>query len=119
MAQPEHGDRGQSAMPPVEFSLNHLLCAVQFNVVNLMPASTVTLNVFTLNGLREGKAVITKGKPVVTLSSDTSYGLTENVPDEEKELEYNTPYKLFSNDGGGRLCAAVAAYAGSIRRTDG
>ena len=31
---------------PVEFSLNHLLCAVQFNVVNLMPASTVTLNVF-------------------------------------------------------------------------
>lgn len=85
---------------PVEFSLNHLLCAVQFNVVNLMPASTVMLNDFQLSGLREGEAVITKGKPVVTLSSDTSYGLTENVPDEEKELEYNTPYKLFSNDGG-------------------
>ena len=89
-----------NAHDPVEFELNHLLCAVQFNVVNLMPASTVKLDGFQLSGLREGEAVITKGEPKVTLSSDTSYGLTENVPDEEKELEYNTPYKLFSNDGG-------------------
>lgn len=82
---------------PVEFSLNHLLCAVQFNVVNLMPASTVMLNDFQLSGLRKGEAVITKGVPEVTLSNGTSYVLTENVTD---ELEYNKPHKLFSGDGG-------------------
>lgn len=84
---------------PVEFSLNHLLCAVQFNVVNLMPASTVMLKGFQLSGLRKGEAVITKGVPEVKLSSDTSYGLTENVT-ADKELEYNKPHKLFSDDEG-------------------
>lgn len=82
---------------PVEFSLNHLLCAVQFNVVNLMPASTVKLDGFQLSGLREGEAVITKGVPEVTLSSDT-YNLDEDVT--SQTLEYNKPYKLFSDDGG-------------------
>lgn len=82
---------------PVEFSLNHLLCAVQFNVVNLMPASTVKLDGFQLSGLREGEAVITKGVPKVTLSSDT-YNLDEDVT--SQTLEYNKPHKLFSGDGG-------------------
>lgn len=82
---------------PVEFSLNHLLCAVQFNVVNLMPASTVKLDGFQLSGLREGEAVITKGVPKVTLSSNT-YNLDEDVT--SQTLEYNKPHKLFSDDGG-------------------
>lgn len=81
----------------VEFELNHLLCAVQFNVVNLMPASTVKLDGFQLSGLREGEAVITKGVPKVTLSSDT-YNLDEDVT--SQTLEYNKPHKLFSDDGG-------------------
>lgn len=88
-----------NAHDPVEFELNHLLCAVQFNVVNLMPASTVMLKGFQLSGLRKGEAVITKGVPKVKLSSDTSYGLTENVT-ADKELEYNKPHKLFSDDEG-------------------
>lgn len=81
----------------VEFELNHLLCAVQFNVVNLMPASTVKLDGFQLSGLREGEAVITKGVPKVTLSSNT-YNLDEDVT--SQTLEYNKPHKLFSDDGG-------------------
>lgn len=86
-----------NAHDPVEFELNHLLCAVQFNVVNLMPASTVKLDGFQLSGLREGEAVITKGEPKVTLSSDT-YNLDEDVT--SQTLEYNKPHKLFSDDGG-------------------
>lgn len=86
-----------NAHDPVEFELNHLLCAVQFNVVNLMPASTVKLDGFQLSGLREGEAVITKGEPEVTLSSDT-YNLGEDVT--SQTLEYNKPHKLFSDDGG-------------------
>ena len=88
---------------PVEFSLNHLLCAVQFNVVNLMPTENVTLNRFRLSGLRKGEAVIKKGVPEVKLSSDNNldkdtYNLDEDVTNQP--LEYNTPHKLFSNDGG-------------------
>ena len=86
-----------NAHDPVEFELNHLLCAVQFNVVNLMPASTVKLDGFQLSGLRKGEAVITKGVPKVTLSSDT-YNLYEDVT--SQTLEYNKPHKLFSDDGG-------------------
>lgn len=82
---------------PVEFSLNHLLCAVQFNVVNLMPTENVELNNFRLSGLRKGKAVITKGVPEVTLSSDSDiYNLHEDVTNQP--LEYNKPHKLFSDD---------------------
>lgn len=86
---------------PVEFSLNHLLCAVQFNVVNLMPASTVMLDDFQLSGLRKGEAVITKGVPEVTLSSDT-YNLDEDEDEDvtSQTLEYNKPHKLFSDDEG-------------------
>lgn len=84
---------------PVEFSLNHLLCAVQFNVVNLMPASTVMLNDFQLSGLRKGEAVITKGVPEVTLSNGT-YNLDEDEDVTSQTLEYNKPHKLFSDDGG-------------------
>lgn len=84
---------------PVEFSLNHLLCAVQFNVVNLMPASTVMLNDFQLSGLRKGEAVITKGVPEVTLSNGT-YNLDEDEDVTSQTLEYNKPHKLFSDDEG-------------------
>lgn len=55
----------------VEFELNHLLCAVQFNVVNLMPSGMVTLTDFTLSGLHKGSAVIKQGTPAVTLDADT------------------------------------------------
>lgn len=79
----------------VEFELNHLLCAVQFNVVNLMPSETVTLTGFTLNGLHEGSAVIEQGTPNVTFPTAGTYGFSSTYTSEV--LAFNTPLNLFPN----------------------
>lgn len=79
----------------VEFELNHLLCAVQFNVVNLMPDPDVevTLTGFTLSGLHKGNAVITKGTPNVTFPTAGTYGFSSTYTSEV--LAFNTPLNLF------------------------
>lgn len=81
----------------VEFELNHLLCAVQFNVVNLMPDPDVevTLTGFTLSGLHKGNAVITKGTPNVTFPTAGTYGFSSTYTSEV--LAFNTPLNLFPN----------------------
>lgn len=84
----------------VEFELKHLLCAVQFNVVNLMPSETVTLTGFTLSGLHEGSAVITQGTPVVTFAKDvTTYGFSADIVSGGQNLIFNQAHNLFSSDG--------------------
>lgn len=79
----------------VEFELNHLLCAVQFNVVNLMPSETVTLTGFSLSGLHKGNAVIEQGKPNVTFPTPGTYGFPSTYTSEV--LAFNTPLNLFPN----------------------
>lgn len=79
----------------VEFELNHLLCAVQFNVVNLMPSETVTLTRFSLSGLHKGNAVIEQGTPNVTFPTAGTYGFPSTYTSEV--LAFNTPLNLFPN----------------------
>lgn len=82
----------------VEFELNHLLCAVQFNVVNLMPSETVTLTGFTLSGLHKGSAVIKQGTPAVTLDTDT-YAFPADIAPGGQILTFNQAHNLFSSNG--------------------
>lgn len=84
-----------NAHDPVEFELNHLLCAVQFNVVNLMPSETVTLTDFTLSGLHKGSAVIKQGTPNVTFPTAGTYEFPSTYTSEV--LAFNTPLNLFPN----------------------
>lgn len=79
----------------VEFELNHLLCAVQFNVVNLMPSGMVTLTDFTLSGLHKGSAVIKQGTPDVTFPTLVTYEFSSTYTSEV--LAFNTPLNLFPN----------------------
>lgn len=84
---------------PVEFNLNHLLCAVQFNVVNLMPSATIQYQNFTLNGIyQKGSVSITKGLPVINLTKTDSEksNFSSNA---SKILEYNVPHNVFSEIG--------------------
>lgn len=83
-----------NAHDPVEFELNHLLCAVQFNVVNLMPSETVTLTGFSLSGLRIGNAVITQGTPAVTLDAVT-YAFSADIASGGQTLTFNQAHNLF------------------------
>ena len=78
----------------VEFELNHLLCAVQFNVVNLMPSGTVTLTDFRLSGLHKGSAVIKQGTPAVTLDADT-YAFSADIASGGQTLTFNQAHNLF------------------------
>lgn len=87
---------------PVEFSLNHLLCAVQFNVVNLYDVTTV-LNVsnFTISGLSNTQQA--------TLSLSDGNVSYECEQDEEgtgvikverpSSVNYNQAYNVFSGFG--------------------
>lgn len=86
-----------NAHDPVEFELNHLLCAVQFNVVNLMPDSDVevTLTGFTLSGLHQGNAVIEQGTPNVMFPTAGTYGFSSTYTSEK--LAFNNPLNLFPN----------------------
>ena len=86
----------------VEFELNHLLCAVQFNVVNLMPDSDVevTLTGFTLSGLHKGSAVIKQGTPTITFDTDATdavYDFSAGIASEGQNLTFNQAHNLFSN----------------------
>lgn len=83
----------------VEFELNHLLCAVQFNVVNLMPSETVTLTGFSLSGLHKGSAVITQGTPAVTLAADATYDFSADIASGGQTLTFNQAQNLFSSNG--------------------
>lgn len=89
-----------NAHDPVEFELNHLLCAVQFNVVNLMPSGTVTLTGFRLSGLHKGSAVIKQGTPTITFDTDATdavYDFSAGIASEGQNLTFNQAHNLFSN----------------------
>lgn len=82
----------------VEFELNHLLCAVQFNVVNLMPEEEVTLTGFSLSGLCKGSAVITQGTPTITFDTDATdavYAFPADIASGGQTLTFNQAHNLF------------------------
>ena len=87
-----------NAHDPVEFELNHLLCAVQFNVVNLMPSGRVTLTGFRLSGLHKGSAVIKQGTPTITFDTDATdavYDFSAGIASEGQNLTFNQAHNLF------------------------
>lgn len=89
-----------NAHDPVEFELNHLLCAVQFNVVNLMPDEDeeVTLTGFSLSGLHKGNAVITQGTPTITFDTDATdavYAFPADIASGGQTLTFNQAHNLF------------------------
>lgn len=87
-----------NAHNPVEFELNHLLCAVQFNVVNLMPDEEVTLTGFSLSGLHKGNAVITQGTPTITFDTDATdavYDFPADIASGGQTLTFNQAHNLF------------------------
>lgn len=82
---------------PVELQLNHLLCAVQFNVVNLIPAEEVLLNSFFLQGVyNKGYASIMKDQSVVININDNEKKYFMFAPIDALKLGFNNPFNVFS-----------------------
>ena len=83
---------------PVAFSLNHLLCAVQFNVVNLMPEGAVTFNEFRLEGVyHTGNASITgDASPVINLTGKSAGNF---INTDDQILPFNIPQNVFKDKG--------------------
>ena len=91
---------------PVEFNLNHLLCAVQFNVVNLMPSEKVNLLYFSLEGVyHTGYASIMKGQsqdqPIVVSINTTENTKNNfaNIPTQPCVLDFNSPFNVYAEMG--------------------
>ena len=86
----------------VEFELNHLLCAVQFNVVNLYDVTTV-LNVsnFTISGLSNTQqATLSLSDGNVSYECEQDEERTGEIKVERtSSVNYNQAYNVFSRFG--------------------
>lgn len=88
-----------NAHDPVEFELNHLLCAVQFNVVNLYDVTTV-LNVanFTISGLsntQQATLSLSDGNASYECEQDKE-GTGVIKVERASSVNYNQAYNVFS-----------------------
>lgn len=85
---------------PVAFSLNHLLCAVQFNVVNLYDVTQQnTVSDFQLSGLTNSQqAMIGRGGTVTYIEGDTQTSIISSSKTET--IGYNQIFNAFKNVGG-------------------
>ena len=83
---------------PVELSLSHALCAVRFNVVNLIPSGDVTFSGFSIEGMyHTGKMEISKKEdPVFILTDNSEVNFKYSG---QKKLEFNVPVHVFSGMG--------------------
>lgn len=91
-----------NAHDPVEFELNHLLCAVQFNVVNLYDVTTV-LNVsnFTISGLsntQQATLSLSDGNASYECEQDKE-GTGVIKVERTSSVNYNQAYNVFSGFG--------------------
>lgn len=93
-----------NAHSPVTFSLNHLLCAVQFNVVNLIPGIPVKFKQFILSGIyNEASASIVKsgidpnGSTTITFYDDGSKNNFQTFSYEGINLNYNESHNIFAS----------------------
>lgn len=90
----------QDAHRPVAFSLNHLLCAVQFNVVNLYDVTQQnTVSDFQLSGLTNSQqAMIGRGGTVTYIEGYTQTPIIYSSKTET--IGYNQIFNAFKNVGG-------------------
>lgn len=92
------------AFSPVSFSLNHLLCAVRFNIVNRLPDIPIKFKQFILSGIyNEASASIEKSgispevSTTITFHGDVSNTDFQKVPSEDVILNYNESHNIFKN----------------------
>lgn len=86
---------------PVPLQMKHLLCALQFNLVNLIPNDEIHFISIYLNGIyTEGTAVITPSgtsgdsQVSITLGNNNAAAFEK---EEDKNLLYNEKYNIFSD----------------------
>lgn len=86
----------------VEFELNHLLCAVQFNVVNLYDVTTVlTVSNFTISGLsntQQATLSLSDGNVSYECEQDKE-GTGVIKVERTSSVNYNQAYNVFSGFG--------------------
>jgi hypothetical protein len=91
-----------NAHNPVEFELNHLLCAVQFNVVNLYDVTTVlSVSNFTISGLsntQQATLSLSDGNVSYECEQDEE-GTGEIKVERTSSVNYNKAYNVFSGFG--------------------
>ena len=87
----------------VEFELNHLLCAVQFNVVNLFDVNgTITVSDFKLSGLfntQQATLSLSDGSVSYQLDATTGTGEGEMARTGSASVSYNEAYNVFAGYG--------------------
>ncbi len=83
---------------PVPLQMKHLLCALQFNFVNLIPDDDVVFKSFLLEGIyRQGTAVIAKESlPAITLENNTGTAFEKSA---DRSILYNETYNIFADTG--------------------
>lgn len=91
-----------NAHDPVEFELNHLLCAVQFNVVNLYDVTTVLkVSNFTISGLsntQQATLSLSDGNASYECEQDKE-GTGVIKVERTSSVNYNQAYNVFSGFG--------------------
>lgn len=92
------------AFSPVSFSLNHLLCAVRFNIVNRLPDIPIKFKQFILSGIyNEASASIVKsginpnGSTTVTFHGGMNDTDFQTFSFEGINLNYNESHNIFAS----------------------
>lgn len=85
---------------PVALAMNHLLCAVRFQVVNLMPMDDITIQSFKLTGLyHTGNATIPEtGTPAIDLTDNGGEAFSQTFTSGEV-LGFNQSLTLLAGQG--------------------
>ncbi len=85
---------------PVALAMNHLLCAVRFQVVNLMPVGDITIQSFKLTGLyHTGSAAIPEaGTPVIALTDNSGEAFSQTFTP-GGSLDFNQSLTLLASQG--------------------
>lgn len=85
---------------PVALAMNHLLCAVRFQVVNLMPMDDITIQSFKLTGLyHTGNATISEtGTPAIDLTDNGGEAFSQTFTSGEA-LGFNQSLTLLVSQG--------------------
>ena len=85
---------------PVALAMNHLLCAVRFQVVNLTPVGDITIQSFKLTGLyHTGSAAIPEaGTPVIALTDNSGEAFSQTFTPGEV-LGFNQSLTLLAGQG--------------------
>lgn len=85
---------------PVALAMNHLLCAVRFQVVNLMPVGDITIQSFELTGLYHtgSAAILEAGTPVIALTDNSGEAFSQTFTP-GGSLDFNQSLTLLASQG--------------------